>query len=193
MIAEIHGFPGSGKTTVLTMVAQKLLSGKSCLGFEPRQHIYTSFPCPNCYKLNPLELGKINIFDSVLIIDEISAFFDNRNYKNLSIDTMMFFKLSRHYRCDLLYASQNPNDADLKIRSLVSTTYIAQKYGVFTAIKPIFKFHTLINGQPDTGYEIAPPVAWYWCYRPKYYKFFDSYDAPKLPDYLPEKWECTIK
>lgn len=192
MVIELHGFPGAGKTTVLTMIAMRLLAKKSVLGLKPRTMVYTSFPCPGCYKLEPKQIGKIDISDSTIIIDEISEFFDNRQYKSFDPDTMMYLKLSRHYKCDVVIASQSANDADKKIRSLVSTTYIIDKYFCFTAIKPIYKFHALVNGEPGERFEVAPPLAWTWCFRPKYYKYFDSYQTKPLPKPELELWECNF-
>lgn len=190
MIIELHGFPGSGKTTVLAMGAQMLLSGKSFLGLPPEKYVFTSFPCPGCYKINPMDIGKIDISHSNILIDEISAFFDNRNYKNFDNDTMMYFKLARHYHTHMCYASQSASDADKKIRTLVSTTYIIDKFFCFSIIKPILKFHALVDGQPGERYEIGGFASWKWCFRPKYYKYFDSYEAPELPVHEPELWEC---
>ena len=174
MVIEIHGFPGAGKTTVLTMIAQNLLAGRSVMGLSPRSRVLTSFPCPGCYKLNPLDIGKVDISDCVILIDEISEFFDCRQYRSFDTDTMLYFKLARHYKTDLCYASQSANDADRKIRSLVSTTYIIDKFFCFTLIKPIIKSHALVKGEPGERFEIAPLTAWKWCYRPKYYKYFDE-------------------
>lgn len=193
MMIEIHGFPGAGKTTVLTMIAQKLLSGKSIMGLVPREKVYTSFPCPGCLKINPKEIGKIDFSNATIIIDEISEFFDNRQYKNFDSDTMMYMKLSRHYKNDIVIASQSATDADKKIRSLVSTTYIIDKFFCFTAIKPIHKYHALVNGEPGERFEIAPISSWKWCYRPKYYKYFDSYQIKPLPPAQIEYWECNFE
>lgn len=193
MVIEIHGFPGAGKTTVLTMIAQKLLQGKSILGLVPRDKVYTSFPCPGCLKINPKEIGKVDFSDATIIIDEISEFFDNRQYKSFDSDTMMYMKLSRHYKNDIVIASQSATDADKKIRSLVSTTYIIDKFFCFTAIKPIYKSHALVNGEPGERFEVAPVAAWKWCYRPKYYKYFDSYETKPLPIPEPEYWECNFE
>lgn len=192
MVIEIHGFPGAGKSTVLAMIAQTLLKGRSILGLTPHSKVMTSFPCPGCYKLNPKEIGKIDISDSVLLIDEISEFFDNRAYKTFDTDTMMYMKLARHYKVDIVICSQSANDADKKIRSLVSTTYIIDKYFCFTAIKPIYKYHALVNGEPGERFEIAPLTAWKWCFRPKYYKYFDSYETKPLPAPELEMWECNF-
>lgn len=43
-VVEIHGFPGAGKTTVLTMIAQRSLQGKETLGIPPYKMVLTSFP-----------------------------------------------------------------------------------------------------------------------------------------------------
>lgn len=193
MFIELHGFPGSGKSTVLTMIAQKLVCGKSVFDLKPHKYVYTSFPCPNCYKIDPKEIGTIDISDATVIIDEISEFFDNRQYKEFKKETMMYMKLSRHYNVDFVIASQSSSDADKKIRTLVQKSYIIESYGCFSAIKPIEKWHSVVNGEPSEKYALAKFSKWLWCYRPRWYKYFDSYETKSLENFIPEFWECDFK
>lgn len=189
MIIEIHGFPGSGKTTVLTMIAQRALKGKSTLGLFPSKTVLTSFPCPGCYQLDFDQLGKYNFHDCLVIIDEISLYADNRSFKNFSDSLLYFFKLHRHMGIDLVWCSQSATDADKKIRTVTERSYIIDSYFCFTAIKPIFKSHTVVEGQPGELFELAPPAYWRWCYRPKWYKYFDSYSVKPLPEPQLKMWD----
>lgn len=190
MIVEIHGFPGAGKTTVLTMLAQRSLQGKRTLDLYAFDTVYTTFPCPGCFKLDFSKLGKYNFHDCLILIDEISLFADNRAFKDFTKDWIYFFKLHRHHNIDVVWCSQSASDADKKIRTVTEKSYIIDSYPFgFTAIKPILKEHTVKGGEPGELFTLAPPVQWRWCYRPKWYKYFDSYQVKKLPDFEPESWE----
>lgn len=193
MIIEMHGFPGAGKTTVLTMIAQKMLQGKSVLGLPPTEKIYTSFPCPGCYEIDPGDLGKYNFCCATILIDEISLYFDNRQFSKFSSDALYFWKLHRHFRLNLVYCSQNASDADLKIRSLVDTAYIIEPFFCFTVLKPIIKRHAVVKGKPEQIFELAPPICWNWCYRPKWYKYFDSYAVKPLPEPVLKMWAVSLQ
>lgn len=190
MIIDFHGFVGSGKSTALAYIARRLNAGKSVFGLSPRGSVWSSFPLPNCYKLDPTKIGFFDLRNCTLLIDEVSQYFDNRNFQNFLTETMMYFKLSRHYTCDIVFASQSATDADKKIRQLVQTSYIVDKFGMFSIIKPIDKWHTVVSGCPTESYRISPPVRWSFIYRPALYSDFDSFQAPALPEAVPELWEC---
>lgn len=192
MILELHGFPGSGKTTVLTMIAQRALQGKSTLDIPVSRDtsVYTSFYCQGCYKFDPFDCGKYDMSNSLILLDEISLYFDNRQFASFTRTWLEFFKLHRHANINLVYCSQSARDADLKIRTLVEKSYIIDPYPFgFTALKPIIKSHTVVKGEPGEHYELAPPIMWHWCYRPKYYKYFDSYETKPLPPVEKKLWE----
>lgn len=182
MVIEIHGFPGAGKTTVLTMLAQRSLQGKETLGIPPYDTVLTSFPCPGCYELDFDLLGKRNFSNCLMILDEVSMYCDARSWKNFSESLLYFTKFTRHHKISLVWASQSANDADKKLREVTQASYIIDKYFCFTAIKPILKRHTVVNGVPDQRFELAPPALWSWCFRPKWYKYFDSYSVKPLPE-----------
>lgn len=193
MIMEIHGFPGSGKTTVLTMIAQNALQGKSVLGLPRVKQVFTSFACSGCYKLDFFQLGKLHFHDCLIIVDEISLYADNRNFRNFSTDLLEFFKLHRHDNISLVWCSQDSSDADKKIRGVTEKLYIIESYGIFTAIKPIEKWHSVKDGTPQPKYRLGKFSTWHWCFRPRWYPYFDSYDSKPLPDFQPEFWECNFQ
>ncbi|MBR1528321.1 MAG: hypothetical protein IJ642_06025 [Oscillospiraceae bacterium] len=182
MVIEIHGFPGAGKPTVLTMIAQRSLQGKETLDIPPCDTVLTSFPCPGCYELDFELLGKRNFHNCLMILDEVSMYADSRKFKSFSDSLLYFFKFHRHHNINLVWASQSANDADKKIREVTQCSYIIDRYFMFTAIKPILKAHTVRSGDPDIKFELAPPVLWKWCYRPRWYKYFDSYSVKPLPE-----------
>lgn len=191
MIIELHGFPGAGKTTVLSYIARQLNFGKTVFGLSPRGRVFSSFPLPNCYKLEPERLGFIDISNATLLIDEVSSYWDNRNFQNFLSETMMYFKLSRHYGIDVVIASQSVTDADKKIRQLVQTSYIVEKYGCFSVVKSIEKWHSVSSGVPVEKYRLSAPLRWSFIYRPALYSDFDSFQAPSLPSVPAELWECV--
>lgn len=188
MVVEIHGFPGSGKTTVLTMIAQRSLQGKETLGIPPCDTVLTSFPCPGCYELDFELLGKKNFHNCLMILDEVSMYADARHFKNFSDSLLYFFKFHRHHNINLVWASQSASDADKKIREVTQCSYIIDKFFCFTAVKPILKTHTVRSGDPDIKFELAPPIMWQWCFRPRWYKYFDSYAVKELPEPVLKLW-----
>lgn len=191
MIIDFHGFVGSGKTTVLAYISKRLNSGHSAFGLKPRGAVYSSFPLPDCYKLEPEKLGLVDIRNGTLLIDEVSQYFDNRQFMHFLTETMMYFKLSRHYHVDIVLASQSATDADKKIRQLVQASYIVDKIGSFSVVKPIQKWHSVASGVPVEKYKLSPPLNWSFIYRPALYADFDSFQCPELPAYTPETWECA--
>ena len=162
MVIEIHGFPGSGKTTVLTMIAQNALKGRSVLGLPKTKQVFTSFACSGCYKLDFFQLGKLHFHDCLILVDEISLYADNRNFRNFSTDLLEFFKLHRHDNISLVWCSQDSSDADKKIRGVTEKLFIIDAYGPFTAIKPIEKWHSVSGGEPNPKYRLARFYRWNW-------------------------------
>lgn len=190
MVIEFFGLPGSGKTSALTMVAQQALRGRSVLGLGTYTHVYTTYQCAGCCKLNFSALGKYDFTDSLLIIDEISLYADNRNFKSFSADLLYFFKLHRHYHVDVIWCSQSFTDADKKIRDVTDTAYLIEPwfFGI-THLKPLVKYFDMSFGKVAEGVVVAPMSRWVWCYRPKYYKYFDSYSRKSLPAPVLEYWD----
>lgn len=192
MIYEIFGLPGTGKTTALTAEAQAQLKGKSLLGLPVHKNIYTSFYCQGCNKLIVDELKDCAFEDATILIDEISLYFDNRNFKCFDSEYVHFFKTHRHDGIDLVWASQSINDADKKIRDVTDTIFLCEnaRFG-YSVLKRIYHNAGFNHGIPFDRYDIAPRLKWIYIRRKKYYKYFDSFETYKANRKKPTtiKWD----
>lgn len=63
------------------------------------------------------------------ILDEISLFADNRDYKSFAHDLKQFFILHRHYHCDIIWFTQQYDGVDRKIRELTTCLYYVRAAG----------------------------------------------------------------
>lgn len=180
MIIELFGLPGSGKTTALTMIAQKTLQGKNVLNLGKHSKIFTTFYCQGCYKLDFNDLKQYDFTDSLILIDEISLYADNRNFKSFSDDLIYFFKMHRHYNISVVWCSQSYDDADKKIRGVTDTVYLLEPWLFgFSVLKEITHTYNFSNRSISDCYDIAPPVHWKLCYRKKWYQYFDTCEKLK--------------
>lgn len=183
LIYEIFGLPRSGKTTTLAAIAQHALNHKRFLDFGQYDRVFTSFYCQGCYKLNVYDLAKYDFSNSLVLIDEISLYFDNRDFKNFGSDFLYFFKLHGHYNIDLVWCSQSYSDADKKIRDITDTVYLLEKSRLphYSILKKIYHNYSFKGRQISDVYDIASRLEWKYINRKKYYKYFDSYERKQLP------------
>lgn len=154
------------------------------------------------------DLGKYNIHDGLVLIDEATLQFDSRDYKNFSRNLLEFFLLHRHYNVDIVLFTQQWDGVDRKIRVITDRVYYVYK-GIFTGrwISRWYRvpYGIIIPDPKKSGDKLGEIVQGYakpglfgrlfggWCLRPLYYKYFDSWEAPQLPE-LPDgrKYEKTI-
>ena len=202
MICGVFGLPRSGKSTFLTYLAREALKGRS-LGvghfkfrkrigeFAPYQRVFCNFPLEGCYQLNFDDLGKYDFSNSLILIDEIMLVCDSRDYKNFPHDLRDFLALHGHYRCDLVYCSQGYMDTDKRIRNLTERMFYIEKFGAYTRVRPIDKGFK-IDEQINEGYYLAPPLSATYIRRKKYYKYFDSFAAPEMPENKSEIWNPDL-
>lgn len=176
MIYEIAGLPRSGKTTALTMIAQRSLKGKSTAGIPSHDKVFTTFYCKGCYKLDFDDLKKYDFSDCLILIDEISLFADNRDYRSFDKDMIYFFKLHGHYKIDLVWCSQHFSDADKKIRDVTDTIFLCEPSVIpnVSILKKILHKYNIKNLSDE--YSLCPRSHWIYYRRRKYYKYFDSYE-----------------
>lgn len=195
MVLGVFGLPGAGKTTFLTKCAVKSLSGKRFMGLPPHQRVFTTFACPGCYKLDPYMLGKVDIQDSLLLIDEISSFFDSREWKTFPPHVRTWFQLHRHFRCDVIFCSQFFSDADCRLRNLASAYYLLENFWFgFSVVKRIRRFMGVKNNAIVDTYTIVPPILWKFVWRPRYYSYFDSYASDLIYETASfELWDSELK
>ena len=124
----------------------------------------------------------------MIIIDEIMLLCDSRDWKNFRHDLRNFLALHGHYRCDIVYCSQGYQDTDLRIRNLTERMFYIEKSGSFTVVRPIDKGWS-IDEQIREGYKLAPKLGCSWIYRKKYYRYFDSFAAPEMPQNPSPLWD----
>lgn len=188
MITCFFGLPGCGKSTMLAKIATKELR-RIEKGTSKYERVLSNYYIEGCGILNFDMIGVVDMSDSLLIIDEISLDADSRDYKQFSKNLKQFFILHRHYRCDIIYATQQYDGVDRKIRELTHDLWYMKKCGVFTYATAIFR-HINITEDSDikVGYVFPNIFKMIFdlkhnvriCYRPRYYQYFDSFEAPAL-------------
>lgn len=185
MIIGIFGLPRSGKTTTACAIAQKARNHKRFLS-ELRtdyDHVFTSFYCQGCCKLDFNDLKKYAYPNSLIIIDEISLYADNRQFKNFDDNLLYFFKMHGHFHIDLVWLSQSAGDADKKIRDVTDTLYLLEpsKIPDYSVIKKIYHNYSFKNRAITDCYDIASRLEWKYFSRKKWYQYFDSYEHKEIP------------
>lgn len=209
MITGYFGLPGSGKTTFLTMLAQKQLKSMA-KGKSPYKHILTNFYCDGCEKIDFDDLGRYQFDNALILLDEITIDADNRDFKSFGKEKVTFFVLHRHYCCDIVYFTQQWDAVDKKIRSLTSNLFYVTKsfsnvqgilfrpFQSFSVARKVFRQLEIneYTNQIVYGYRFPSTFERFFgrtkqiCYRPKWYKYFDSWEKPEgLDPYTYISWQ----
>lgn len=195
MIQGYFGLPGSGKTTFLTMIAQKELK-KIKKNKSNYDKVLTNFYCDGCYKIDYKDLGHYSIEHSLILLDEITLDADSRDFKQFDKFHKSFFLLHRHYNCDVIYFTQQYDGVDKKIRDITSSLYRVKKVAFISIATQIYRCLD-INEQTKEivqGYRFPNIIerlffrVHRYCLRPIYYKYFDSWERPDLEDYEYSVW-----
>lgn len=200
MITCYFGVPGVGKTTLLTKLAVKAIKRKDKGKKGAYEHVYTNFYCKGASKLDFNDLNTYKITNSLILLDEITMDADNRDFKKFPEGIRDFFILHRHLGNDIIYATQGYDAVDKKIRLLTQELWYMQKsvlpfFNSFTSAKRIYRTiaineHTseLVLGYRFCNFiESISTRNFQSCFRPLYYKYFDSFDEgilesrPELP------------
>lgn len=193
-ILGMFGFPGSGKTTVLSAIADRENRGlPSWFGLQNHDSVFTSFPCRGAYQLDYSKLGDFKVSNALILIDEISLHADNRAFKSFGSEKVEFFKLLRHLHSDCIWCSQSATDADKKIRTSTDYMYLIEPFFFdYSVIKPIRKDFDITNDITDK-YFLSRPLDWIFINRKKYYHMFDSYDYKDVPEMPRVFWEMPLQ
>lgn len=178
--------PGAGKTTLAAAKARYFLRK----GFA----VFTNFPCYGCFEMDSGEIGKYH-YKGVCIIDEAGIDFNNRDWKKFTKEANQYVKLHRHYHTNFLFFSQGWDDCDKKIRTLCTEYFYLKKLGPFT----FYRLMAKRVGVDDMTKQIIDEYykvkffrgGIHFIFRPKYYKYFDSWDAPPLPPAPRKLWDVT--
>lgn len=189
MITCYFGLPGCGKSTFLAMIAKRELR-RIEQGKSPYKRILSNYYIRGCHKLNFKEIGLVDMSWSLLLIDEISLDADSRDYKSFDKQLKQFFILHRHYHCDVIYATQQYDGVDRKIRELTHNLFYLKKAGNLSYATAIYRKITITEESDIKMGYIFPTLIqiitnirsnMQFCWRPLYYDMFDTHDAPYLP------------
>lgn len=164
MIAIYFGSPGAGKTTLACREIKK----------KRKRYKYTfaNFGCTvaDFDNVDLTGLGQWSFPRGSLIeVDEAGIIYNNRKFKTLPQETIQWYKLHRHYGCDVSVWSQSWEDMDVTLRRLADRLYYIRKFGPFTLQRRVFKRVTVDDKtqQIIDGYKMVSPI--YLILKPFYY------------------------
>ena len=191
MIRIFFGSPGSGKTTLACYLFLKQLKKRK----PYYDYLISNFECKLSDQCTLDGLGDWTFPEhSYIIVDEAGIEYNSRKYKTLPQSTIQWFKLHRHYKCDVDFISQSWEDMDITIRRLADELWYVKRLGCFTLVRRVYKSvgvddntHQIIDlykfGKILKRFLPFPfhEKTWFLIYRPKLYKYFDSYTKPSTP------------
>ncbi len=175
----IFGKKGTGKSTTLCKLAYEY----SRKGWN----VYCTENIPNTRTFDPACFGTYKFPErSLVLIEEVSLIWSNRDFKNFSKSVEKQFRLQRHDKL-LIYMFSQTFDVDLKIRNLADAMYLAtKKMNCITWLKKIDKTVVLTKSDSSGASRIAEdlkfePLLLFWLgtrkliWIPKWAKMFDSF------------------
>lgn len=199
MIKLFFGSPGCGKTTLCAYFAQKYKKQalKKALKGKKGEYDYI-FSNAEIVDTNPFKKCQLDshVFpkNTIALVDEAGVDFNSRKTLSMSSDMQEYFKKHRHYKNDLFFFSQTWEDIDCVIQRVAAEVWHCRKLGPFTLCRRIIK---RVDVNDDTHkiedmYEKQKLIkrflpfpfgsySFFMIYRPKYYKFFDSWEAKEKP------------
>lgn len=192
-VSLYFGLPGAGKSTIMASLLLRAVRSKRY------QNVYCNVhnTVPGVMYVDNDQIGRYNIHDGLLCIDEATLFADNRAYKSFDKEKVQYFLYHRHYNIDIVLFTQQWDGVDRKIRVITDRVYYVYK-GIFTGrwfsrayrvpygiIIPDKRNETEKLGEIIQGYckpGILGRIFGLWVFRPRYYKYFDSWERPPLPE-----------
>lgn len=200
-VSLYFGLPGAGKTTMMCHLMLKALrSGKyEAVYCNVRNSI------PGVTYIDNECVGMYNLHDALICIDEATLFADSRDFKNFGKGRLTYFLEHRHYNVDIVLFTQQWDGVDRKIRVITDRVYYIYKGSIlgrwFTRSYRV-PYGIIIPDPKTAGDKLGEIVQGYakpnilirlfspWLYRPRYYRYFDSWERPPLPA-LPSKYKTN--
>ena len=191
-IIGYFGVPGAGKSTLLVKLARKELKRRK----KRYKHIYTiNIDIVGCKRITKEIFENYKLENSLILWDEITLDYDNRDFKAFTQNAKESFTLHRHFGNDIIYVTQNYENVDKKIRDLTLELWYMSKSVVpllkqFTISKRIYRQININENTSDLtlGYRFSNFLERLFVsnanivYRKKYYKYFDSFDELQMKE-----------
>ena len=137
MVKGYFGVPGCGKSTTLVKEWKK--------NKRRYKHIYTiNLEIKGVKQITKEDFRKYKFPDSLILWDEITLDYDNRDFKTFTKEDKEAWLLHRHMGTDIIYATQNYENVDKKVRDLTIELWYMQKSVIplckeFTTTKRIYR------------------------------------------------------
>lgn len=188
MIKGYFGVPGCGKSTTLVKEYRK--------NRKKYDNIYSvNIEIKGVKQITKEDVRKYRFKNALILWDEITLDYDNRNFKKFTKEDKEFWLLHRHMGVDIIYATQNYENVDKKIRDLTIELWYMQKSVVplcrgFTTTKRIYRNININenNSELTLGYRFCNKIEGIFVsnfkiiWRRKYYKYFNSFDELNLKE-----------
>lgn len=197
MVSLFFGLPGCGKTTLLTRFALK--------GVKKYKNVYCNIDLnvPGVKRIINSDVGRYDLRDSLILIDEATLFAFSRNYKSIEFSLIRYMAQHRHFKVDVFFFSQAWDSLDKVIRTITDRVFFVYKGFLFRGWTYYYRIPYKIMfpdekkgnskiGEIIQGYSKPPFIVRLFkgrIRRKKYYKYFDSfntYELPQLPNRTPE-------
>lgn len=185
---------GTGKTTIFSKMVQNAVRGKKDKITKTRYtEVFCNVPIYGANKFDVQEyLGRRDMPEgSVIYIDEGAL--ELPNTLPLTKEQALFMILQRHAKCTIYVISQSHEDINIKLRRLYQKVFFLKRglvWGLFSDFTTMIEYkkelmideetHQFVEGYFKTF--PIPNVSRFTTWRPTWYKYFDSYDMPKLKD-----------
>jgi len=177
MIEVISGQVGSGKTTYLAKVAERLLLRNQRLMKDTGNLRLLRSNVPFSPLIVEKYAGMIEPFadlysmprwkDCDIVIDELSIFFDSHEWERTTRDVKAWLRLHRHYHVDIYGATQDFLTVDKSFRRLVKTLRHVER--IFSYGEP--KLEGKKKKYPFLMSRIAQVDPSMWEVEKEYYKY----------------------
>lgn len=203
------GLPGCGKTTTIAKFAYDFIYGTKLdrlLKLKRYDHVYSNvdIAVDGVVRIDNDCVGKYMLENCAILIDEATLFADSRGWKVFDENKKSFFLTHRHYRADVYLFTQRWDAVDLRIKSVVDRVYYMYKtpiLGMWYSKYYRIPYGIIIpDAKKGTSEKLGEIIQGYrkpslivrmfakWIYRPKYYKYFDSFEVKHLPP-LPKQYK----
>lgn len=182
----ILGLPRSGKTTLL----QKIANYHTKKG----RKVYSNVPLENTYKIEIADIGKYQIENAVILLDECGVYLNNRKWKSTPQEFIEWTKYVGHYKC-LVYLASQAEDFEVTLARMCQSIWLCRKIGKRISMAAHIK---VILDVDDTGQCIIKRLTKEsiigallnneFTWMPKYWKGFNSFECKKLEDKMFNTW-----